>query len=346
MTSTADGLDPVVEPLPVRDDRAMREWYAVYLAAETLERPWAAVWELAEVRAAHLDEHGPVRSLPFLARLGSEVVAAAVVELPMHENLTSATLSVGVRPDLWRRGIGSAVLAEMERVAARHGRTQLLGEVGFGYDGHPEGRGTPGVEFALRHGYTLALGDVQRVLDLPVPDAVLDALEDRAARRRHEGYSFRQVVGALPEDLALPVGALRAAVDAEAPSGDILRERGEVDLERVRAAERSGEAMGRTRVTTAALAPDGTVVGYTDYSVSTADSPWVWQWGTLVERAHRGHALGLALKVRNTRLVQERFPGRQAVRTWNAESNAPMVAVNELLGFRPVDRLGEFVKRA
>ena len=31
--------------------------------------------------------------------------------------------------------------------------------------------------------------------------------------------------------------------------------------------------------------------------------------------------------------------------TWNAEVNAHMVAVNEQLGFEPVERLGEFQKR-
>jgi GNAT superfamily N-acetyltransferase len=200
------------------------------------------------------------------------------------------------------------------------------------------------VEFAVAHGFGLGLGNVQRVLDLPVPTERLDALTAQAAAK-HAGYSFRQVAGPLPDDLALPVGELRAAVETEAPTGDIERERGTVDLEAIREDEAELAAMGRTRYATVAVAPDGTVAGYTDYVVPEHDRPWIYQWGTLVWKEHRGHAIGLALKVRNTAWVQRLHPDRAAVRTWNAEVNEPMIAVNEAMGFRPVERMGEFTKR-
>ena len=38
-------------------------------------------------------------------------------------------------------------------------------------------------------------------------------------------------------------------------------------------------------------------------------------------------------------------PGARFVSTQNAEDNAHMVAINELLGFRPVEVSAEFVKR-
>jgi len=50
-------------------------------------------------------------------------------------------------------------------------------------------------------------------------------------------------------------------------------------------------------------------------------------------------------KVENLRRVQAAEPDRTALYTWNAEVNRHMIAVNEALGFRPVGRLGEFVKQ-
>jgi RimJ/RimL family protein N-acetyltransferase len=80
--------------------------------------------------------------------------------------------------------------------------------------------------------------------------------------------------------------------------------------------------------------------------VTTVHEPSrAYQWGTLVRPAHRGHRLGMAVKVANLRQLQEAVPGVDHVITWNAESNARMVAVNDRLGFVPTERMGEFQKR-
>jgi len=47
--------------------------------------------------------------------------------------------------------------------------------------------------------------------------------------------------------------------------------------------------------------------------------------------------LGLLLKAHNHRLVREGSPGTRWINTWNAESNPWMVAVNEALGFVPME---------
>ena len=45
-----------------------------------------------------------------------------------------------------------------------------------------------------------------------------------------------------------------------------------------------------------------------------------------------------------TRAIQEHFPDAEYVRTQNAETNAPMVAINERLGFEIHTVEGEFQK--
>lgn len=52
----------------------------------------------------------------------------------------------------------------------------------------------------------------------------------------------------------------------------------------------------------------------------------------------------MATKVANLAWLQREEPDRTAVVTFNAEVNAHMVGVNEAMGFRPVERLGEFMR--
>ncbi len=65
-----------------------------------------------------------------------------------------------------------------------------------------------------------------------------------------------------------------------------------------------------------------------------------------MDRGHRGHRLGLALKAANHLLVHEQVADLRMVRTWNADTNAHMVAVNDALGYRPLERYGGFERRA
>ena len=58
------------------------------------------------------------------------------------------------------------------------------------------------------------------------------------------------------------------------------------------------------------------------------------QWNTLVLREHRGRRLGLLVKLAALRLLAREEPQATRVVTWNAQENAPMIAVNEALGFR------------
>ncbi|MGN6132644.1 MAG: GNAT family N-acetyltransferase, partial [Nocardioidaceae bacterium] len=132
---------------------------------------------------------------------------------------------------------------------------------------------------------------------------------------------------------------------SEAPMGEMDFEPEVFDATRIRADEKVFEASGRTKYTTVAVAPDGDVVAYSELVVPAHDPGRVYQWGTLVLPAHRGHRLGLATKVANLLWLQEEYPAGRLLVTFNAEVNAPMVAVNEAMGFRPVERLVELQRQ-
>jgi hypothetical protein len=68
-----------------------------------------------------------------------------------------------------------------------------------------------------------------------------------------------------------------------------------------------------------------------------------YQWDTIVLRDHRGHRLGMLAKVINLRMLLREVPEARRVVAWNAESNTHMVAINDAIGFQPVERLAEWV---
>ena len=53
---------------------------------------------------------------------------------------------------------------------------------------------------------------------------------------------------------------------------------------------------------------------------------------------HRGHALGVAIKVANHQQLREHFPRCRRLITGNADVNVAMNAVNDALGYEEVER--------
>ena len=149
----------------------------------------------------------------------------------------------------------------------------------------------------------------------------------------------------MPEDIIDAFGDLVGSLITEAPMGDLDFEPEVFDATRIRADEKVFEASGRTKYTTVAVAPDGSLVAYSELVVPTYDPEHVYQWGTLVRPEHRGHRLGMATKVHNLRRFQAAESGRTRLFTYNAEVNTHMIGVNDAMGFRPVQRLGEFQKK-
>jgi len=326
------------------DDDAVDDWWDAYAAAERADRgPDATLWTREESRSELQQESRVVERRAFLLRAGGEVVGSASLALPLKDNTHVAHLAISVRPEHRRHGFGSEALAFLEGEALSSGRATAQSTTSWPYALGPQGAGAPGREFARRHGYALALGDVQSRLALPVDPAVLDALAADIAGAV-AGYSIRSWSGPVPEDVVEGWAILDASVDTEAPSGDLDIEPVTPDVSSIRESEELIEQQNRRSFGTIALAPDGSAAAYTQLVVSGDDGN-AYQWGTLVRGADRGHRLGTAVKLANLRMLQHGAPQARAVYTYNADSNAHMLAVNTLLGFRPSERMGELQKR-
>lgn len=333
-----------IRPVDPFDDEQLAVWHATYTAADRHGRPHATPFLLPEFRATFRTPDPGAAYEVWAGWVGDQVVTSAYLELSLLDNTTQAELALGTHPDHRRRGYGSALLEHAVTRVAELGRSVVHTTVAYPYDGPVDGAGHPDVDFVTRRGFTFGLGDIQRVLDLPVDPALLDSLV-REAEPHHEGYAFRLFTGRVPEDLLEGWGGLVGAVVTEAPVGALDFEPEQYPPERIRAEEDALELAARVRYATVALDRSGACVAYNEILVAEHEEGRAFQWGTLVLPAHRGHRLGLAVKARTLQLLAAERPGLRQVVTFNADVNAPMIAINEMLGFRPVERLAEFQRR-
>lgn len=332
-----------LDPASASFDTDLRRWHTAYLASLTYGRDHAAPYTLREIRDLVATPTSYGWTGAWLATRGDAVVGTGQLQLSLADNLSMATVDVQVVPEARRSGVGTAIAEVLEGEARGRGRSVAIAEVEFRMEDPEDGTGTPGVTFAADRGYATALGDIERRAALPLPDDLLDRLAAEAAPH-HEGYVLESFGNPVPEARVAGVAALAASLMVEAPVGDLLLEPEDASVAVWREREAAMLRQGRRLWHTVALAGDE-VVAYTSIAVSSDDPTACFQWGTLVRPDHRGHRLGLAVKVANHRALQAHGAPTAQVVTWNASVNGPMIAINEQFGYYPSGRLAEMQKQ-
>jgi GNAT superfamily N-acetyltransferase len=321
------------------DEESNRLVWQTQHISDAFGRDWAtpAPWEAARVG---LRPNESFDRLTWGAFAGETMVGALTCGLPVLDNTGVAFLELHVLPDERRRGVGTALLEQALPELRAAGRTVVTTEVPA-----PAGQaGSAGVRFAERHGFTVALANDHRVVDLVATHGRWAALA-RECAPAHPGYRLVTWPDVVPEEHLAGYCLLQHAFNTEAPAGELEVEAERWDEERVRAREARFRSAGRHEVVTIAVAPDGSAAGLTEVLVTEHAPGHGMQGGTLVLPGHRGHRLGLALKVANQRAVVQRFPDCGSLHTWNAGVNAQMNAVNDRLGFTTVEQMYEMQRR-
>jgi GNAT superfamily N-acetyltransferase len=324
------------------DPEALRAAFPVLRAGELHGREGRPFWSEGEFVTLLHTELPDVRRRMFTAHAGDRIVGGAFVMIPLLDNLDKAFVQVIVHPDERGRGVGTALEQHVSEVARTEHRPTVIGEAivpADQRDDHAYRR------FAEARGYALANIEIARVLELPIDDEQLDAWAAEA-EPHHEGYRFETFGGPTPDDLVESFCNLLGLLAAEAPTGDLDFEPEVVTVESLRVREKMLDEQGRTAYTTLAVDGNGDAVADSVLAYSSDDPQNAMQWATLVRPDHRGHRLGLAVKVRNVRALQAEHPETKRIWTQNSEVNAHMVGINEKLGFTPVEVVLEFQRKA
>jgi GNAT superfamily N-acetyltransferase len=260
----------------------------------------------------------------WLATDGSgQPVGGYLLRLPDRENLTIADCTLIVAPGSRRGGIGTALIEHCISQARQDGRSRLVSHARDG---------SPGESFAVAAGAHAGIPEIIRILTLDEGTPARLARLRADAEAHAAGYQLLSWRGRTPDDLLDQVVLVNSAM-ADAPR-DAGVEPTTWDADRVRHGEQTMMEHGLSGHSVAAR-HDGTgeFAALTEV-VTEADTPgWGFQQITAVRAEHRGHRLGLLVKVAMLELLREHAPGVRLIQTSNAGENAHMIAINEQLGF-------------
>lgn len=257
------------------------------------------------------------------------VVGTLTLSLPGWDNTHLASLYVVVDPADRRRGLGRRLFeAGVARVRAEGRRLVCAAALDQ----------SPGIPFLKAMGLEPVLEEVYRRQDLLALDWERLDQEYATAQRHAAGYELLRLPGAVPEELLPAVARMTEAIN-DAPTEGLDMEDEVFPPERIRAYEAAQAAYGdRVYRLAARELATGELAGHTVVSVD-GEQPWLGnQHDTSVVGAHRGHRLGLLLKIGLLRWLREAEPQLRFIDTGNAASNAHMIAVNETLGYDVVAR--------
>lgn len=289
-------------------------------------------WSMASRRAREASTNWDHR---YFAALDDEdvVIAGAGLSLPLRDNPRLALVGIAVRPGHRRQGAGTALLDHLTQQAREAGRASLATDTAYPKDGVD-----PGEAFLRLHGFDVAQTNQRNDLDVT-------AYRNECPTETR-GFAIETSTDDTRDEWLEDRAVLQQRMSTDAPIGDLDFEEEDWDVERLRGEREAIRKSGRRAVESVARhVLSGRLVAFTQLQVPTSQPELAYQQDTLVLREHRGHGLGQALKAANMRALRAEFPQTRTVRTWNAQENGPMIAVNQALGYRTTAIQREWQKR-
>jgi GNAT superfamily N-acetyltransferase len=288
------------------------------------------------------------------AYAGDELVGFGLVGVEREQ--TTGWIWMGVAPDRRRAKLGTR-LAETITTAAREAGAGTLrtGDFHTDFDGKPRvpaptGVGSvpsdaPTTQFLQSQGFRLGQVEVMSALELPVPAELLADLSESA--RPSDDYELVDWINRVPDDLVDAYARLRTIVSTAVPNGDMTEEEEVWDAARVRDREARNDQAGNVTITTAARhRPTGDLVAFTGIAYpAAADGRAVGQGYTMVLPEHRGHNLGIRIKINNLHRLNASPHGAGRIITGNAGENEAMLSINRALGFHPFVLIGHWERK-
>lgn len=255
-----------------------------------------------------------------------EPVGLLATDMPTRDNRHLVWGSILVHPRHRRQGHGSRLMTELLRRTRAAGRTTVW----LGVAADDEGSQA----FLRGFGFRFASPDARRRQVLAEVDrAAVDRLFEQAAPKAAD-YELLRLTPPYSDALLEELVAVTAAIN-DAPMGDLTFEDEAFDLQRLRDIETAREGRGeRAYRVVARHRETGEIGGHTVVLVHPDRPSFGGQGDTAVARSHRGHRLGVLLKIDMMRWLAEAEPQLEVIETWNQAGNDFMISVNEALGYR------------
>lgn len=256
---------------------------------------------------------------------GGRVIGRATAWRRLYgEKQNVRNVEVEVLPAHRQRAVGRALLRELVDSVGEDDSAM------FGF--FSTDRIPAGGAFLTRAGAEAGMAMTTNQLELANVDRALLAAwrETRPA-----GYRLEWIDADVPDHLIDNVVAAYAAM-AATPTGTLRIWDFTATPELVRSFERARHEQGREHVLLLAIdEATGATAGFTEVSWHPEQTYLVRQGGTAVTAKHQGRGVGKCLKALIVERVLADRPEARYMRTNNNPVNAPIIAINERLGFRP-----------
>jgi GNAT superfamily N-acetyltransferase len=256
----------------------------------------------------------------------SDPVGVLVLDMPTRDNLHLVWAQILVHPDHRRHGHGSVIMNEALRMARESGRSTIW--VGTAEDDQGARR------FVEGFGFRYASHDARRRQVLAnVDQTEVQRLWEMAETAATE-YGLERLQPPISDEVLTALVEVTAAIN-DAPMGELTYEDEKFDLQRLRDLETAARGRGdRVYRVIARHRDTGEVGGHTVVLTHPLQPHVGGQGDTAVARHHRGHRLGLLLKIDMMRWLADAEPQLKIIETWNNVDNNFMINVNEALGYR------------
>jgi GNAT superfamily N-acetyltransferase len=312
---------------PLSDTGKLRACYDITQAGWPVDHPGQPSWAFDSFAGKWGRGFDARPRQTWLAKNDSgDPVGCYLLRLPQPENPTMAYCTMVVHRAHRRAGMGTALLGHAGGQARQAGRSRLVIQARDD---------SPGAAFAVAMGARAGIPEVVRVLEMD--DAMPARLADlRASAKQHSaGYSLLSWVGPTPDQYVEQVVMVHGAM-ADAPRDEGV-EPSVWDADRVRIAEQTMIEHGLTNYAVAARHDaSGSMAALTELCTEAGTPDWGFQQITAVLPDHRGHRLGMLIKIAMMELVTKHEPDVRHIETSNADENAHMVAINKQLGYQVV----------
>ena len=226
-------------------------------------------------------------------------------------------------PEFRQKGIGTEVMKYVVEKAGKHGKDTLFASTSE----------ESGKNFLKKLGFSFALAGRENRLYLDEVDweMVKDWIKQGEERNPEVKLKFFDKI---PDEVLGPFAKVYTETMNQQPFGTLDVADLVFTPELIRKREKDLAELGIVPTTALTFEPNGDISGLTEMYYSTSKPEILIQNLTGVKEEYRGRGLGKWLKAALLLKMKERYPKAKIVSTGNADANAPMLSINNRLGFK------------